>query len=177
MTLRAKLREAVTRRLLPELKRRGFTGPEKISGNALAYEFSRARAERDERLSVQFEKKQRPRFILNIWIEPPGGAEALIRSGGVWIQGRVSQKKGAFTGSWFRAERPLWQRLVGMNSSLEEDAVDQALMRLDAIDDWFQNPRETDLVRIISCRYRSAEKKEPNQPPEPTRPSGPSGSS
>lgn len=155
MTLRSKLRDAVTRRLIPELRRRGFGGPERISGNAILHYYSRERSGRTERLSVQFEKRQKPRFILNAWVEPPDGIEGVIKREETLVQGRIAPGGGVGTGSWFRADRPWWQRLVGIRASLEEKAVDQALERLDAIDDWFSNPRETDVVRVLSIRYRN----------------------
>jgi len=162
MTLRAKLRETVAARLVPELKRRGFSGPDKIGGIAISHEFRRMTNGRDERLSVQFEKRQRPRFVLNIWVEPPGGVESLIDVGGTWIQGRVSQTKGAFTRSWFRADRPLWQRLIGKRTSREQEAVSQAIAYLAAIDDWYEHRRETDIVRVMTFTYPNALGKQPN---------------
>jgi hypothetical protein len=159
MTLRAKLRETVTNRFLPELKRRGFVGPEKIRGNAIFHDFSRSRNGMTERLGIQFEKRQKPRFILNAWVEPPDGIDGLIKREETLLQGRISPGGGLGTGAWFRADRPWWQRLFASNSSLEEEAVDQALAKLDAIEDWFQNPQETKIVRVLSIHYRNPEKK------------------
>ena len=172
MTLRAKLREAVTKRLVPELERRGFTGPDKISGNAISHDFLRKRSGRDERLSVQFEKRQMPRFILNVWVKPPSSIENPVEGEEPQVHGRISPGRGGSTASWFRADRPFWQRLVGIRSSLEDEAVTQALARLDAIDEWFQNPRETDVVRVLSNRHRNPGKDMPNQSPQPTQASG-----
>jgi hypothetical protein len=41
MTLRAELHEALSTRLVPELKRRGFSGPDEIGGNAILHDFTR----------------------------------------------------------------------------------------------------------------------------------------
>ena len=149
MTTRSRLRDEIGSRLIPALIARGFTGPDKIRGNKLLHEFGRQNGEIREVVAIQFEKRQKPRFVLNLWIEPPGGESAVIESGGVTIQGRITPKRGVSTRSWFRADRPLWQRAVGISSSIETRAVDQALTFLDVIDDWFREPRETEAVRTI----------------------------
>lgn len=147
MTARGKLRDAIERRLIPALKARGFTGADRINGNRVSHEYRRPRGAYVEFVSIQFEKRQRPRFVLNLWIEPPEGREAIIARGGVSIQGRIIPNRGVLTWSWFRADRPLWQRLLGRTSTLENRAIEQALSFLDAIEDWFREPRDTAAVR------------------------------
>jgi hypothetical protein len=164
VTLRTKLRDEVTARLVPELKRRRFIGPDKISGNAIFHNYSRPREGGVDRLSIQFEKRQKPRFALNVWVEPSDAIVGMVQREETLIQGRIVPGRGVMTGSWFRADRPWWQRMVGIRSSTEEHAVQQALSRLDAIEDWFRNPRATDVVRVVSSRYRNL-KKTNAQPP------------
>lgn len=158
MTTRSRLRDEIGSRLIPALFARGFTGPDTICGNKILHEYCRESGENREIVGIQFEKRRKPRFVLNLWIEPPGGDSAIIKSGGVAIQGRITPKRGASTGSWFRADRPLWQRAVGIRSSVEKRAVDQALTFLDAIDDWFREPRETKAVRAICYDWGASQK-------------------
>src|SRR5689334_14425670 len=62
-TVRSICREEITQRLVPEIKRRGFVGPDEIGGNALVHQFERKTEKQHELLSIQFDKHQRPRFI------------------------------------------------------------------------------------------------------------------
>jgi hypothetical protein len=161
MTIRSRLRDEIGARFIPALRSRGFTGPDKIRGNQILHEYGRQCGASREVVAIQFEKRQKPRFVLNLWIEPPGGERAIIESGGVTIQGRITPGRGSGTGSWFRADRPIWQRVVGIRSSLETRAVDQALQFLDSIDDWFREPRETEVVKTI--RHDWAAPREPSK--------------
>lgn len=86
-TLRAICREEISRRLVPELKRRGFAGPDEIRGNALVHQFERKTEKQQELLSIQFDKHQRPRFILNAQIDPPEGWSGYERAGGLMLTG------------------------------------------------------------------------------------------
>jgi len=87
-TLRAKLREAISRDLVPELKQRGFTGPDKIAGNKIDHEYVRKSPKQLEVLSIQFDKYQRPRFILNTHIDPAEGC-------GKAMEGRAAYRDSA----------------------------------------------------------------------------------
>jgi len=149
MTLRAQLRLVLSERFIPALKKRGFSGPDRLDGAASCHNFTRPRGRDIEFVVIQFDKRKSPRFIINLWIEPPGGSEEIIRTKGIWMQGRVAPNRGVRTGQWFRADRPWWQRLIGNKTTLESDAVDQALSFLDAIEDWFREPRNTPAVRTL----------------------------
>jgi hypothetical protein len=154
VTLRSELREAIARRVLPELRGRGFQGPDKISGNATIHAFVRLSASGSEHLSIQFDKYQRPRFVLNVWVEPPEGIRTFIERGGAHLQGRIAPGNRFSTRGWFRGDRPWWQRLVNRNSTRTEAAIDEVLARLDAIDDWFSSPRDTKTVSTFAIRSR-----------------------
>lgn len=147
MTTRSRLRDEIGSRLVPALFARGFAGPGKIRGNKIMHEYRRPKGECSDVVAIQFEKYQKPRFVLNLWIEPPGGETATIEGGGITIQGRITPKRGVSTRAWFCADRPFWQRVFGIRSTTERRAVDQALSFLDEIDDWFREPRETEAVR------------------------------
>ena len=151
-TLRAICREEISRRLVPELKRRGFAGPDEIRGNALVHEFERKTEKQQELLSIQFDKHQRPRFILNAQIDPPEGWSGYDQAGGMMLLGRVAPGGGIGTGGWFRADTPWWKRLFGAPATREKEAVSQAIAYLDAIDDWFRSPRRTEAVSFSELK-------------------------
>ena len=154
MTTRKKLRDQLTKHFIPALRQRGFTGPDTISGNSLLHTFCRRSGDSAHVLSVQFDKWQTPRFVLNLHIEPPGGMDALIGSGHTFIQGRVSPRRGVSTGAWFRADRPWWQRLIGISSTREHEAVSAAISTLDEVDQWWQSQSESRSIRNLSTTYR-----------------------
>lgn len=154
MTTRKKLRDQLTKHFIPELRQRGFSGPTSIGGNGLMHIFSRPSGDGTQVLSLQFDKWQTPRFVLNLHIEPPGGMESLIGSGLTFIQGRVSPSRGVSTGAWFRADRPWWQRLVGISSTREQQAVSAAIATLDEIEQWWQSQAQSRNIRNLATTYR-----------------------
>lgn len=117
---------------MPALQARGFTGPQRIAGNAMWHEFRRPHPGGEQRLDLRLDKYARPRFTLDLHIVPPVGASSVTT-------GNVQPRRAA----WFRADRPWWQRLVGIRSTLEEAAVSQALALLDEVDAWFDAPRSS----------------------------------
>jgi len=139
-TARNKLREELSARFVPLLRQRGFAGPDRIAGNALFHDFRRSTAAGTQVLSIQFEKYQRPRCILNLWVEPQEGVDAVINRGGAVIQGRVQPRRGASIRKWFRADHPWWQRMLGRKSTREREAVSEAIALLDEIDRFWQQP-------------------------------------
>ncbi len=149
MSPRAKLRAALSQRLLPELARRGFVGPERLTGAGLVHEFRRARSGRLQLIRLQFHRWGRPRFVLNLQVEEFDPAGTTLQSRLPAAQARATQRPGAFTRSWFRADRPWWQRLLGNTSTLEDKAVTAALAQLGSIEDWFQNPRPMAPLRNV----------------------------
>ena len=151
-TLRARCRDEITRRLVPEIKRRGFVGPDEIRGSTVAHSFERKTPKQLDRLSIQFDKHQRPRFILNAQIDPPEGWPGYERDGGTLLLGRIAPGGGIGTGGWFRADTPWWLRLFGAASTREKEAVDQAIACLDAIDEWFRSPRRTRVVSYTELK-------------------------
>ena len=104
---RSALRRQLSERLLPELRRLGFTGPGQIAGNTLLHEFRRPSARGTDVLTVQMEKHGRPRFLLLLHVEPPEGMDALIARGGTVLAAAVQPRKGASSGRWFRADPEL----------------------------------------------------------------------
>jgi hypothetical protein len=152
-TARSKLREELTARFVPLLRQRGFAGPDRIAGNALFHDFRRTTAAGTQVLSIQFEKYQRPRCILNLWVEPLEGVDAVISRGGTVIQGRVQPRWGASTRKWFRADHPWWQRMLGRKSTREREAVSEAIALLDEIDRWWQAKQPSPHISTIELRY------------------------
>jgi hypothetical protein len=152
MSLRTKLREQITQRLIPELKRRGFDGPGSITGNHPLHVLKRRREGATQVLTIQFEKHGRPRFVLDLCIEPENGFEHVYKHGGTIPIGRATPRGGAlFSRSWFRADPPLLKRLMGLKSR-EVEAVSEALAMLDELEAWWANPRPTTHIADISFR-------------------------
>jgi hypothetical protein len=87
-TIRKKLRDELSKRLVPALHALGFDGPDRITGNALLHSYRRAAADGVQCLHIHFDKWQRPRSALEFWTEPPGGIASLMQRGGEFIQGR-----------------------------------------------------------------------------------------
>jgi hypothetical protein len=154
MTIRAKLREELTRRFIPAVNGRGYVGPSVIAGNALFYEFRRPCPIGSQTLTLQLDKYQRPRFKLNLHVEPANGFDTVIASGGTVVHGFVTPNRGALTSHWFRADRPWWQRLVGIRSSREAEAVTAAIGVLDEVEQWWQHPVDSQNIRTIPIAYR-----------------------
>jgi hypothetical protein len=145
-TPRAKLRDELSRRLVPALRERGFTGPERIAGNASWHEFSRAGPHGRQRIDLRLDKYARPRFTLDLHIVPPVGA--------AWVKlGNLQPRRAA----WFRADRPWWQRLVGIRSTLEQEAVSQALALLDEVEAWFEAQRSSEHVLTYQVPWVASE--------------------
>lgn len=155
VTIRKKLHEELTRRFLPALRARGFVGPDRINGNALIHEFRRSASSGFHILSIQLDKWQRPRFVLNLHVEPPEGLEAVIARGGTIVQARAKPRSGGFTRNWFCADRPWWQRLFGITSSREHEAVSEALAMLDELEAWWQTQAFSKNVSNLSVTFRA----------------------
>ncbi len=154
-TIRKTLREELTARFVPALRQRGFNGPDRISGNGLLHEFRRSRGGVVHVLSLQFDKYQRPRFILNVHVEPPEGLEPVMARGGTVVSGRAAPGRGGGAGSWFRADRPWWQRLVGISSTREQEAVSAAIAMLEEIEHWWDVQAPSEHIRTWPTTYRS----------------------
>src|SRR5881296_171896 len=102
-TARARLRAALSEKLVPVLLSNGYRGPSELKGNALVHEYRRSTSQGTQVLEIQFEKYQLPRFVINLYVEPPGGMQSLTRNGGKIVSGRLKARPGGTTRSWFRA--------------------------------------------------------------------------
>ena len=156
MTARKRLREELSTRFVPLLRQRGFEGPARLAGNAVSHDFRRKAATGVQVLSIQFEKYQRPRCVLNLWVEPSEGIEEVLRRGGTVVQGRVTARPGSSTRDWFRADRPLWQRLLGNTSTREREAVSEVVALLDELDRFWESQAASPHVLIVSTSCRRA---------------------
>ncbi|MEO5915845.1 MAG: hypothetical protein ABIS50_16535 [Luteolibacter sp.] len=150
---RTKLRTEIEQRFLPLVRERGFKGPTKLNGNRTFHDFIRPTPDGRQCLSIQFEKYRKPRVILDLTIEPPGGFENSARDGATHVQGRVTWKPGGKKRSWFRADRPLWQRLLGRRSTIESAAVAAMISCLEEIDQWWQTQAESTHIRVLRHTY------------------------
>ena len=152
MTLRTKLREELSARLIPELQRRGFIGPARIMGNQLLHSFKRRRGAMHEVLEIQFEKSGLPRFVVNLSLEPVEGAAHIVESGGTIVAARATPRPGKFTRNWFRADPSLFARLTGARSR-ESAAVSEVLAMLDEFESWWSQPKPTNRIVDLTVSY------------------------
>jgi hypothetical protein len=153
-TTRAKLRELLTERYVPLLFAAGFSGPNKISGNKLFHDFTRKVGEETHHLSIMFEKWQRPRFVVDLAIEPPGGYEPIIVNGGEVIQGRLTPVPGPSTRSWFRADPPWWKRMIFPHTpTRENEAVEECVHLWPEVEAWWAIRSDSEHIRLHTVRY------------------------
>src|SRR4051812_38813127 len=97
MTSGGELRSELSRRLVPALQALGFHGPAELSGNALLHDFRRPAPDGTHVVTVQLEKHGRPRFVVNLTVEPIGGFDPLIENGGIVLQGRLKPGRSGAT--------------------------------------------------------------------------------
>jgi hypothetical protein len=153
-TARARLRAVVSEKLVPVLLARGYQGPSELRGNVLVHEYRQATTQGTHVLEIQFEKYQRPRFAINLFVEPPGGMESLTRNGGTIISGRLKARPGATTASWFRADRSWWERVILRRSgTLENEAVELCLSLLPEVEAWWGTQRASPHILSWPVNY------------------------
>jgi hypothetical protein len=154
-TTRAKLRELLTKRYVPLLFAAGFRGPEKISGNKLFHDFTRKVGEETHHLSIMFEKRQRPRFVIDLDIEPPGGYEPIVTNGGEVIQGRLTPvPERPFTRSWFRADPPWWKRMIFPHTpTRENEAVEECVRLWPEVEAWWAIRSDSKHIKALTVKY------------------------
>ncbi len=137
-TARARLRAALSEGVVPALLSKGYRGPAELKGNALVHEYRRSTPQGTQVLEIQFEKYQLPRFVINLYVEPPGGMQTLKKTGGTIVSGRLKARPGATTRSWFRADRSWWERVVlRRGDTLEIEAVQLCLSLLPEVEAWW----------------------------------------
>ena len=146
-TTRTILREALSEKLVPELKAQGFIGPEKIQGNGLFHEYKRKSDEETQHLAIQMEKRAKPRFVINISIEPKQGYDHMYKNGGTFLAARVQQSGGGSTLSWFRADYTIWEKIKRASHNKAILAIDSCLAILPEIDEWWSTQKSTTHVK------------------------------
>ncbi|WP_068829686.1 hypothetical protein [Pseudomonas sp. BMS12] len=112
------LRQHLKERLQPLLESRGFVADQ--PQHALFWTYRRHDGEQLHILEVQWDKYQRPRFILNYGTVPSAGLSIQDRLvpatelAASWASdaGRLQAGTSA-SESWFRQDRPWWRRLLG----------------------------------------------------------------
>jgi hypothetical protein len=153
-TARAKLRDLLTKRYVPLLFAAGFSGPNKISGNQLCHDFTRKAGEETHHLSIMFEKWQRPRFVVDLVIEPQGGYEPIITNGGEVISGRLTPVPGPTTRSWFRADPPWWKRKIFPRTpTRENEAVEECVRLWPEVEAWWAIRSDSKHIKLLTVRY------------------------
>jgi len=153
-TARARLRAALSEQLVPVLLAKGFRGPSELKGNSLLHEYRRVTPQGTHVLTIQFEKYQRPRFVLGFYVEPPEGMKNLMRSGGTIIAAQLRTRPGATTHAWFRADRSWWERVILRRSdTLENEAVQLCLSLLPEVEAWLSTGNTTPRISSWPVTY------------------------
>jgi Domain of unknown function (DUF4304) len=131
------LRSEIKRVFVPHLTNKGFASDPRNSPNFLC--FRRIVADQVEVFDIQWEKYGRPRFVVNFGKAPADGIVDLL---GKHIEpedvlpshaptrGRLAPGSGAMTGSWFRQDRPLIERLANWSSLRPPQQVISQLIEL-----------------------------------------------
>ena len=152
-TLRTQLRREISTNLIPVIKGRGFDGPDSIKGNSILHEFSKQEDYRKLHLSIQMEKHQKPRFIISLDIEPSCGYDEFYKVGGTLEQGRLRQKNGKSTASWFRADHTFFEKLVKKKYNKTKFAVESCISFFDEVDGWWTEPKQTQHIDYLSLNF------------------------
>ena len=155
MTIRKKLRDELNARFVPLILKHGFCGPERLAGNATLHYYRKPVGATVQVVSIQFDKRQRPRVTVNFHEEPPEGISILTaRSPFTLSQGRLTPRPGGFTRSWFRADPPFWLRLLGVRSTTEKKAVTELLDLFGEVEEWFKTKSVGPHLSVWSHTYR-----------------------
>jgi hypothetical protein len=131
------LRSEIKRVFVPYLTNKGFSSDPRSSPNFLY--FRRIEGDRVQVFVIQWEKYGRPRFVVNFGKAPADGVVDIfgklfspedIRPDLAPIRGRLAPGSGAMSGSWFRQDRPLIERLANWSSLRPPEQVISQLMTL-----------------------------------------------
>lgn len=151
---RARLRQLLTERYVPLLLAAGFEGPPRITGNKLFHDYARKSDQGTHNLSIQFDKWQRPRFVINLHVLPPGGIDEVVTRGEELINARLKPGRGATAGSWFRADPPWWRRLLAPRSpTREEEAVEACVRLFPEVEAWWASQAPSGHIACWPARY------------------------
>ncbi|MDG1579984.1 hypothetical protein [Pseudomonas sp. GOM6] len=127
------LREQLKARLQPLLESRGFIADHPQS--ALFWTYRRLSGDQSHIIEVQWDKYQRPRFIINYGTCPASGLQlpdGLYPAASVaahWTQDAGRLQDGTSAGEhWFRQDRPWWRRLLGKPAQVDAQEPVQRLM-------------------------------------------------
>jgi hypothetical protein len=154
-TVRTKLRQALSDKLVPAILAAGFKGPLAIRGNALRHDYRRTIPSGETHvLTIQLEKRQRPRFLLTLYVEPAEGINQVIARGGRIVSGSLTARPGPFSRSWFRADRSWWHRVVlRQTDTLEREAVTLCLSYLPEVERWWSNQQPSEHINSFPVTY------------------------
>jgi hypothetical protein len=131
------LRREIKQVFVPYLANKGFSADLRSAPNFLCYR--RIEADQVQVFDIQWEKYGRPRFVVNFGKAPADGVVDLlgqrikpddILPSHAPIRGRLAPGSGAMTGSWFRQDRPLVERLASWSSLRPPEQVISQLMTL-----------------------------------------------
>jgi len=148
-TPRSALRAELTKQLVPALRALGFSGPQTISGNVLEHEYKRSGSAGTQILTLQLDKYQRPRFVLNLRVEPAEGFRHIDNNGGTVLSGRLKPSAGTSTRHWFRSDASLLRRLLGMRTPTAAEVVAQSVALLPEVEVWWHTQSASKHISVI----------------------------
>jgi len=131
------LRREIKRVFVPYVESKDFSSDLRSAPNFLCYR--RIEADEVHVCDIQWEKYGRPRFVLNFGKAPADGVVDIlgkhvmpedILPSHAPIRGRLTPHSGGMTGSWFRQDRPLIERLVTWSRLRPPEQVISQLMTL-----------------------------------------------
>jgi uncharacterized protein DUF4304 len=131
------LRREIKQVFVPFLAKKGFSSDLRGAPNFLY--FRRTEADQVQVFDIQWQKYGRPRFVVNFGKAPADGVMDMfgkhvmpedILPSHAPIRGRLAPGSGAMTGSWFRQDRPLVERLASWSSLRPPEQVISQLMTL-----------------------------------------------
>ena len=136
MGITSELRVEIKRTFVPFALERGFALDQRRAPKFLI--FRRLHGEEAHIFEIQWEKYGRPRFALNFGVCPAAGTvldgkpcpwqEAW--AGGLRGRGRLYPRSGATTASWFRQDKPFFDRLFSSKKMYAPKQIVTQLMAL-----------------------------------------------
>ena len=150
----------LSRRAIPALRGAGFQLPPQDFGRKeMRYDFKRQAPDGWHVLSILFDRYRHPHFSVQIYIEPKSGMEHLIATGGTLLVGyvRARYRPWPLNLATFRADRPYWQRALGLKGSREAEAVTAFLELMPEIETWWKSQVSSKHVLTEDVAYQGTQ--------------------
>lgn len=165
------LRREIKRVFVPHLASKGFSLDQRQAPNFLC--FRRIEPDQIDVCDIQWEKYGLPRFVMNFGQAPANGVVDLLGKpvmpadifpshAPIW--GRLSPRAGAMTGSWFRQDRPLIERIVTWSRLRPPEQVISELVTLFAeVEEFWRSGAIGPHMRMLPSLNRLAQQAKARQ--------------